>query len=179
MHLITRRLSPSLVLAVAALWVALAGTAAAAVIITSPDQLAGNVVTGPKIVDGSVAQADERNPSLRARIGKTGAVLTGDVPGGSVDHVKGTNRYDVTFSSGDLGPLGLDTCGAAAAPWFDIGGDKSHKPLVAYVNHALGAKQLNVFMFEPQMVDLDDDGPLEPEYVEEPVEAAFDLVLAC
>jgi hypothetical protein len=51
-------------LAVAALFVALADTATAAVIISSPDQLAGNVITSPKIVDGAVAQSDERNPSL-------------------------------------------------------------------------------------------------------------------
>ena len=37
MFLIPRRLSPSLVVAIAALFVALAGTATAAVIITSPD----------------------------------------------------------------------------------------------------------------------------------------------
>ena len=40
MFLFPRRLSPSLIVAVIALFVALAGTAAAAVIITSPDQLA-------------------------------------------------------------------------------------------------------------------------------------------
>ena len=167
MLLFPRRLSPSLVLAVVALFVALAGTAAAAVIITSPDQLASNVITSPKIVDGSVAQSDERNPSLRARITRTGKVLAGDVPGGVVNHPN-LGRYDVTMSAGDLGPLGLDTCGVAANPVLDIPGGRHLK---AYTNYPPGAAQITVYMFEQKVKD----GAL----VEMAADADFDLVLAC
>ncbi len=168
MHLISRRLSPSLVLAVAALFVALAGTATAAVIISSPDQLASNVVTSPKIVDGAVAQSDERNPSLRAKIDRNGKVIAGDVPGGVVEHPK-KGLYNVTMSLGDVGPLGLDTCGVSANPWLDF---PENRHLKAYANLAPGSAQVNVFVVE-QLID--DKGKL----AERPADAAFDLVLAC
>lgn len=54
MQRITRRLSPSLIVASVALFVALAGTAAAAVIIDSPDQIKDKVITEPKLADGGV-----------------------------------------------------------------------------------------------------------------------------
>jgi hypothetical protein len=173
MLLFPRRLSAPLVVAIIALFVALAGTAAAAVIITSPDQLASDVITSPKIVKGAVAQSDERNPSLRAKIAKNGTVITGDVPGGVVDHPE-TGRYDVTMSLDDLGPLGLDTCAVSANPSFDLvvtsqGFD--HRNLRAYANVAKGSSQVNVFMFESRV----ENGV----YDEEPVDAPFDLVLAC
>ena len=181
MHLFKRRLSPSFVLAFAALWVALAGTAAAAVIITSPDQLASGVVTAPKIasdavtspkiVQHSILQSDERDPTLRARVAKNGAIVTGDVPGGSATHVAGSNRYDVTFSSGDLGPLGLDVCAVAVSPEFAFDLSQGHRQIRAYANLAKGSKQVNVFTFEQRLVN----GVL----VEQPTEAAFDLVLGC
>ena len=167
MYLFPRRLSPSLILAVVALFVALAGTATAAVIITSPDQLASDVITSPKIVKGAVAQSDERNPSLRAKIDRNGKVLAGDVPEGIVDHPQ-IGQYNVTFSAGDLGPLGLDTCGVAASPQLDFPGGRHLK---AYTNHAPGNAQVNVFMFEQRI----ENGQL----VEKAADAAFDMVLAC
>ena len=181
MYFLKRRPSPSIVLAFGALWIALAGTAIADVIITSPDQMANGVVTGPKIakdsissvpiIQRSVLQSDERNPSLRASVAKNGAILAGDVPTGSADHVAGSNRYDVTFSAGDLGPLGLDVCGIAASPRFDFDQSAGHRQLRAYANHADGNAQVNVFTFEQRMID--------GRSVEVPTEAAFDLVLAC
>ena len=127
---------------------ALAGTATAAVIISSPDQLASNVITSPKIVDGAVAQSDERNPSLRAKIDRNGKVIAGDVPGGVVEHPK-KGQYNVTMSLGDVGPLGLDTCGVSANPWLDF---PENRHLKAYANLAPGSAQVNVFVFE-QRVD--------------------------
>lgn len=181
MYLFKRRLSPSFVLAVAALWVALAGTAAAAVIITSPAQLANGVVTGPKIAKDAVAspqlvphsilQSDERDPTLRARVAANGKIITGDVPGGFAGHVAGSNRYDVTFSSGDLGPLGLDVCAVAVSPEFDFDQSEGHRQIRAYANLAKGAKQVNVFTFEQRIVN--------GQLIERPTEAAFDLVLGC
>jgi hypothetical protein len=56
---ISRRLSPSLLVAIAAVFVALAGSAAAttAVIITSPDQLGPNIVTGSASAPGRAGAA--------------------------------------------------------------------------------------------------------------------------
>jgi hypothetical protein len=181
MHLFKRRLSPSFVLAFSALWVALAGTAVADVIITSPDQMADGVVTGPKIakdavsspqiVPRSILQSDERNPTLRARVAANGAIITGDVPGGFADHVAGTGRYDVTFSPGDLGPLGLDVCAVTVSPEFAFDQSEGHRQIRAYANLAKGANQVNVFTFEQRVVN--------GQLVERPTEAAFDLVLGC
>ncbi len=66
MHLITRRLSPSLVMAIVVLFVALAGTAAAAVIIESPDQIKGGVVTGTKLANDSVSSTKIRKSRRQA-----------------------------------------------------------------------------------------------------------------
>jgi hypothetical protein len=167
MHLIPRRLPPSMIVAMLALFVALAGTATAAVIISSPDQLASNVITSPKIVDGAVAQSDERNPSLRAKIDRNGKVIAGDVPGGVVEHTK-RGQYNVTMSLGDVGPLGLDTCGVSVNPWLDF---PENRHLKAYANLSPGSAQVNVFMFE--------EGVENGKHVEKLVDAAFDLVLAC
>ena len=191
MHKLRRRLSPSTLIATIALIAATGGTAVAAdIIITSPDQIKDGVVTKPKLAsdsvdqikikDRGVSQRDEINPSLRARIAKNGTILTGDVAGGSVQHVKGSHRYDVTFSPGDLGPLGLDTCGVAVSPNFELSsspGNFDHRPINAYVNHAKGAANVQVFTFEPRVVP--DPVTKVPELVEIPTEADFDLVLAC
>ncbi len=180
MHHLTRRLSPSLVVALVALFVAMAGTAAAAVIITSPDQLANGVVTGPKVagdaVTGpkiqarSVAQSDEANPTLRYSVASNGALITGDM-GGNPQHVAGSNRYDLSVTSGDLGPTGLDTCAFAVSPRFKFTqapGHNGHRNTRAYVNHARGAATFQVFTFE-QLADGS----------EVPAEAAFDVVVSC
>jgi hypothetical protein len=180
MHRITRRLSPSLVVALVALFVALAGTATAAVIITSPDQLADGVVTnpklandavkGPKIAARSVAQSDEINPTLRYSVASNGSLITGDM-GGNPSHVPGSNRYDLSFSSGDLGPNGLDTCGFAVSPRFDFTtapGHNGHLNKRAYVNYARGSNTFQVFTFE-QLANGS----------EIPSEAAFDVVVGC
>jgi hypothetical protein len=174
----SRRPSASMAVALVALFCALGGTALAqnGILITSPDQLGTAVVTAPKIaagavaggtvLDRSIAQRDEINPSLRAEIAKNGAVLGGDVS--SIQHVSGSNRYDIPFSSGDLGPLGLNTCGFSASPRFDFDQSSGHRALRAYVNHASGSAQIQVFTFEQRA-----DG------VEVPAEAGFDVVAAC
>ena len=164
MHLIPR---PSLIVATIAMIFALSGTAAAAVIISSPDQLASNVITSPKIVDGAVAQSDERNPSLRAKIDRNGKVIAGDVPGGVVEHPN-RGQYNVTMSLGDVGPLGLDTCGVSANPRLDF---PENRALKAYANLAPGSAQVNVFVFEQRV----ENGQLK----EQLADAAFDLVMAC
>jgi hypothetical protein len=66
MHHITRRLSPSLMLVIGALFLALAGTAiAAGEIITSPDQIKDRVVTAPKLADDAVTSRTLADFSVR------------------------------------------------------------------------------------------------------------------
>ena len=66
MHHITRRLSPSLMLAIGALFLVLAGTAVAAgEIITSPDQIKDRVVTAPKLADDAVSSRVLEDSSVR------------------------------------------------------------------------------------------------------------------
>jgi hypothetical protein len=179
MQFLSRRLSPSIVIAVAALFVALAGTAAAAVIITSPDQLANGVVTEPKLASESVsraklkpravAQANEANPTLRFSLAANGSLITGDTV--TPSHTAGSNRYDITFSPGDLGSAGLNSCAFAVSPRFELTtspGHNGHLNMRAYVNYARGSKNFQVFTFEQL-----------PEGAEVPREAGFDVVVGC
>ena len=71
--------------------------------------------------------------------------------GGNPQHVKGSNRYDLSFSSSDLGPNKLDTCGFVVSPRFDLTtapGHNGHLNKRAYVNYARGSNTFQVFTFE-------------------------------
>jgi hypothetical protein len=129
MHRITRRLSPSLIVAVVALLVALSGTAAAAVIIQSPDELADDVVTlramdrnsvdGSSIVDGSVSKTDLHDPYLKAQVNSDGSHL-GNSDAGLTKRV-GEGHYEVTFNRVGGGEQGAKTifsrkCAITATP---------------------------------------------------------------
>jgi hypothetical protein len=182
MHHVTRRLSPSLIVAIGALFVALSGTAAAAVIIDSPEQIKDGVVTEPKLAndavtstkirDHAVQQSDQRNPALRARVSSSGTLIRGDVIG--IKHVQGSNRYDLEFRAADLGPLGLDNCAFAVSPEFKPISPTETRPLRAYVNHAPGsAAVLQVFTFEERF------DPAAQKVRELATEASFDIVLGC
>src|SRR5262245_18610095 len=108
MHHVSRRLSPSLLIAIAALFVALAGSAVAAtaVIITSPDQLGPDVVTGPAIAQNAISSTevqpdsltdlDFKDPQLKVRVLGDGAVLSGS--DGTAKRV-GVGTYQVTFDA--------------------------------------------------------------------------------
>ena len=107
MHHVRRRLSPSFMVAIVALFVALAGTAAAAVIIKSPDELGDNVVTGRAIASNAIASSDVlqeslldndlADPQLKIRVLGTSSVPT-VLPGsdGKVQRVS-VGTYRVTF----------------------------------------------------------------------------------
>ena len=161
MHKLLRRLSPSTVIATAALVAATRGTAIAAVeIITSPTQIANRVVQ----------QRHEVNPTLRYSVAMNGSLLTGDI-GGNTQHVPGSNRYDLSVSSGDLGPNGFNTCAFTVSPRFDFTtspGKNGHLNKRAYVNYARGSNTFQVFTFE-QLAN----------GAEVPAEAAFDAVVSC
>jgi hypothetical protein len=171
MSMLRRILSPKTMLVSAALVVATAGSAVAAgEIITSTDQIKDSVVTGPKLVDRSVGQRDESNPTLRYSVAANGSLITGDM-GGNPQHVAGSGRYDLSFSSSDLGPLGLDTCAFVVQPRFRFTtspGKNGHLNMRAYVNYARGANTFQVFTYEQRA-----DGS------EVPTDAAFDAVVSC
>ena len=183
LHSFQARLSPALIIATLALFVALAGSAAAAVIITSPDQLkdgviteaklADNAVSSAKIRDHAVQQSDERDPALRARVSGAGALLRGDVIG-----VKktGTGLYNLEFRAADLGSLGLDNCAFTVSPEFVFSqspGSFNHRPMRAYAMHGAGSAIITVATYEEQF------NPATSKIVEVPTDATFDLVLGC
>jgi hypothetical protein len=117
-HRLRRRPSPATAIAAVALFVALSGTAVAQsdIIITSPDQLATNVVTGPKIAPNSIAGIDIANgvvsdndlddPQLKVR-GLAGGGQLEDSDGKSVRTSLGT--YQVTFDTKSLNSTDGDT----------------------------------------------------------------------
>jgi hypothetical protein len=178
MQLIRRRFSPSLILAGVALFVALAGTATAAVIVSSPDQLADGVVSEPKLAsdavigtkirDHAVRQNDLTDPALRFSVTNRGTLRAGD---GAIAHTKGSNRYDITPTLGDLGNQRLNACAFTATPAFDFTqapGHNGHLNPRAYVNFATDSLSFQVLTFEQLQ-----DGS------EVPAEASFDVVMAC
>jgi hypothetical protein len=113
-----RRPSPAASIAGVALFVALSGTAVAQsdIIISSPDQLAANVVTNPKIApnsifgrhitNGVVSDNDLDDPQLKVRGLARGGQLR-DSDGTSVRASQGT--YNVTFDTRSLNSNPLDT----------------------------------------------------------------------
>lgn len=136
----TRRSSPALIVSIVALFVVLAGTAAAAVIINSPDQLGDRVVTeraldfnavsSGKIADGAVHGVHMVHPSLRARVNKDGSH-----PPFGFDELD-TKRlkpgiYQVTFSGFDLRGRTLKNCAVTATPTFSI---INKQPILAEVS---------------------------------------------
>jgi hypothetical protein len=110
-HRLRRRPKPATAIAATALFVALGGTAVAQtdIIITSPDQLASNVVTSSKIqsnsvnssevVNEAVSDNDLRDPQLKVRVLSNGGVLSGS-DGTAIRTSTGT--YQVTFNDNPL-----------------------------------------------------------------------------
>ena len=140
MHNVTRRRSPALVVALLALFVALTGTAAAAVIITSPDQLGDRVVTqraigfgavsGSQLADGAVHGVHMVHPTLRARVNRDGSHPPFGFDALETKRLK-LGVYQVTFSNFDLRGRTLKNCAVTASPRFSITNDQ---PMVAEVS---------------------------------------------
>lgn len=124
MHRIPRRISPSFVIAFVALFAALYSTASAAgLLVTNPNQLANNVVTGPKIApdsvtsdkvapdslsrndigDRAITNRELNNPIFTAAVAADGTVSTAQSAGveqsltRKVEQVGGGVVYDVGF----------------------------------------------------------------------------------
>jgi hypothetical protein len=185
-HSIRKRLSPSTIIATAALVAAMGGTAYAAdVIINSPDELGDDVVTQrstaddaigtAQLKDRAVTQLREAHPHLRARVAVNGAgqatLLAGDVNTftGLQRIQKGQVR--VTFDTQNTLGAGrnLSTCALTATPE------------VAFVNgKGPGVKKLRVYTFfgsgsSVDVFTLED----RDELGEVPVDTGFSLVADC
>lgn len=80
-----RRPSPAMLVALLALVLAMTGTAAAAVLITSPDQLADNVVTEPKLATDAVTGRALNEPSVGPSHILDRAVTNSKLTTGAVD----------------------------------------------------------------------------------------------
>jgi len=101
---IRRRLSPSTIIATAALVAATAGTAVAAgPLITDPSQIAPGVVNGLHIEQQAIGKADLHDPYLRIKVDSSGTLsgFKNDSGAPNVQKVS-TGTYDVTFNSGTL-----------------------------------------------------------------------------
>jgi hypothetical protein len=96
-HLHPRLPSPAMAVAILALVVALSGTAVAAVIISSPSQLAKNVVTGKKIKKNAVTSKKVKDHSLLGKDFKSGQLPAG-AKGDKGD--AGTSVFNSSIPSG-------------------------------------------------------------------------------
>jgi hypothetical protein len=102
MHHITRRLSPSLIVALMALFVALAGTAVADVIISNSSQIAQDVITSGHIKNEGISNVDLKDPQLKLRVRFDGT-KNGNGDGTVVRApLEPKGVYDVTFNSPTL-----------------------------------------------------------------------------
>src|SRR4051794_4765618 len=103
-HTLRRRLSPSTIIATAALVAATAGTAAAAApLITDPSQIAPGVITGLHIKQQAIGKADLHDPYLRIKVNANGTLNGARNDSGAPNVRKvSTGTYDVTFNSGTI-----------------------------------------------------------------------------
>ena len=119
-----RRISPSTAIAIAALVLAMSGTAVAAgALITSSDQVAPDVIDGRHVKAHSVPTDDLDDVYLRVRVDRFGNVIGEDNDGTAVREQLGT--YRVTFDSeaqtgaGPRRPRDLTNCAVTATPTYN------------------------------------------------------------
>ena len=116
-----RKLTPSTAVAIAALVLAMSGTAlAAGAIITSPDQVATGVINGQHVQQHSLAKDDLADVYMRVRVNPQGNPIGDRNDGTAVREQIGT--YRVTFNSeaatgtGPRQPRDLSDCAVTATP---------------------------------------------------------------
>jgi hypothetical protein len=137
-----RRPKPAILIAFLALFVALTGTAAAAAIVDSPDDLGDRVVTeramgfdsvsGSQLSDRAVHGVHMVHPVIRARVLKNG-----DHPPFGFEELNtrkiGTGLYQVDFSGFDLNGRTLKNCAITANPRINV---PTNTPTFAMVSSA-------------------------------------------
>ncbi len=104
MQQVRSRLSPALVVAFIALFTALCGTALAqsGILVSSPAQIAPDILNGNHVKNESLSNIDMRDPHLKVRVAKDGTRIgSGD---GTVTRAPNAAKgvYDVTFNEGIL-----------------------------------------------------------------------------
>jgi hypothetical protein len=183
MKKIRGRLSPSMLVAIVALVFAASGTAfAAGVIISDPSQLANGVVTigklasssvnGTKILNGSVQQADQAHPVVRAQVNADGTLAdASDVR--RVVKLPLEGRYRLSFDKADFnGVTDLDQCAitANATQRSPFGG-----PVTADVTSVNGfdVTVLTTFATVLRLTSIND------VVGGEDIDSGFDLIAAC
>ena len=134
MHRTIPRPSPALVIAIAALFLALAGTATAAIIVASPDQLGDRVVTAramdfdsvtsSQLADGAVHGVHLTDPHLSARVNANGTK-----PSFGFDALEtkrlGIGLYQVQFSDFNLRGRTLKNCSITVTPRISLANDNA------------------------------------------------------
>jgi hypothetical protein len=189
------RLSPSMIVALIALVVAMGGTAVAAseVLIDSPDQLGTGVVTaakianrnvsglqiakdavsGYRILDHSVGAEDLLHPTLRAQTNPGGGLTAGDA---TLIERPSLGHYFVTFPDVLQFADDLTHCVSVAnVSNFD---GPNHQPVMAQVLPQHGTFRVLV---ETSYLTTHPAGPVGPvgDITARSVDAPFDLVVAC
>jgi hypothetical protein len=167
----TRQLSPALVVAIVALFVALAGTATAAVIINSPDQLGDRVVTeraigfsavsSSQLADGAVHGVHLVHPHLSARVNSDGSHPP--FGGDALETTRlQTGIYQVTFSDFALRGRTLKNCTVTATPRLST--------LGAMVANVVAGDSMNVTVAISQIL---------PQGGTRFADDGFDVIAAC
>ena len=104
MPIARRRPSPALLIALLALFVALTGTAAAAVLVSSPDQLADEVVTSPKIARNAVTNSRIGDNAINSRTLAPQSVRNTKLGNNAVDAGQDRSRRPSATASSTSGP---------------------------------------------------------------------------
>lgn len=170
-----RRPSPALLVSALALFVAGTGTAAAAAIVDSPDDLGDRVVTeramgfnsvsSSQLTDRAVHGVHMVHPVLRARVLKDGSH-----PPFGFDELEtrkiGTGLYQVDFSGFDLNGRTLKNCAITANPRINV---PTNQPTFAMVS---SADSLRATIATYQV-------PLSAGGAAKLADAEFDVVASC
>ena len=175
-----RRPSPTMIVALLALVIAMSGSAAAAVLVTSPDQLGTAVVTSPKLAIDSVGGKALNEPAVNTDQVHDNAVTNPKLANpvysasisasGSIDHSVGVDpaltrkhtglgivRYEVGFKENvrDCAYVASASVGMVTASAFSGGPLAPHVVHVLLTRPKLGTGHNNATTVDPQFVEND------------------------
>ena len=167
------RLSPSTLIATAALVAATGGTAVAAgEVITRPDQVANDVVEGRHIKDRAVSRSDLERPYFHVRVSKEGQLIgtgnDGTVQRLGTPTIPGT--YDVRFVSGGKAGVAVDNCAITATPM----GNEPERTVGIFRNPSNGPPGTVRFLW--RTFKINNDGETFTSKLED---TAFDVIAVC
>lgn len=168
------RLSPSTLIATAALVAAMGGTAVAAgEVITRPDQVADDVVESRHVRAGAVSRSDLERPYFHVRVSKEGQLI-GSGNDGTVQRVGVTSPipgvYDVRFRNGGKAGLPVDNCAITATPM----GNEPERTVGIFRNPSNGPPGTVRFLW--RTFKINNDGETFTSKLED---TAFDVIAVC